>query len=122
LPSSSRHLTPPLLTASEERDALADRLIAAGVIAAPVLEADEVAQHAGMRERGTIVEIDHPEAGRWMQVANPVRYSRTPADEAWHAPLQGEHARTVLQQMAGIDDARYAELVAANITGQGAPE
>ncbi len=109
-------------TATEDRDALAAHLIAAGVIAASVLEPHEVAQDAGMRERGTLVEIDHPETGRWMQAANPIRFSRTPADEVWHAPLQGEHAREVLDQLAGVDDARYAELVAANITGRGAPE
>jgi crotonobetainyl-CoA:carnitine CoA-transferase CaiB-like acyl-CoA transferase len=109
-------------TRTEDRDALADRLIGAGVIAAPVLEPHEVVQDPGMRERGTLVEIDHPEAGRWIQAANPVRYSRTPAEEAWHAPLQGEHAREVLRDLAGVDDERYDQLVAANITGQGAPE
>lgn len=109
-------------TAGEERDALAERLIAAGVIAAPVLEPGEVAQDAGMRARGTVVEIDHPEAGRWMQAANPVRFTRTPAEEVWHAPLQGEHAREILEELADVDDERYEALVAANITGRGAPE
>jgi crotonobetainyl-CoA:carnitine CoA-transferase CaiB-like acyl-CoA transferase len=109
-------------TSREDRDALANRLSTAGVIAAPVLEPEEVVQDAGMRERGTLVEIDHPEAGRWIQAANPVRFSRTPASEAWHAPLQGEHSREVLRDLAGVDDTRYDELVAANITGQGAPE
>lgn len=109
-------------TGGEDRDALAERLVAAGVIAAPVLEPHEVAQDAGMRSRGTLVEIDHPETGRWMQAANPVRFSRTPAEEAWHSPVQGEHSREILEELAGVDGARYEALVAANITGQGAPE
>jgi crotonobetainyl-CoA:carnitine CoA-transferase CaiB-like acyl-CoA transferase len=109
-------------TIAEERDALASRLIEAGVIAAPLLEPHEVAADAGMHERGTLVELDHPEAGRWVQAANPVRFSRTPADVVFHAPLQGEHASEVLEELAGVDDARYEELVAANITGRGAPQ
>ncbi len=81
-------------TADQDRHELSDELITAGVIAAPVLEPDEVAQDADLQARGTIVPIDHPEAGHWPQAGNPVRFSRTPAED----------------------------LVARNITGKGAPQ
>ncbi len=108
-------------TASEDRDALADRVLAAGGLAAPVLDALEVAEDPVLRERGVIVELDHPEAGRWPQVGAPFHFSRTPARVERPAPTQGQHSREVFREFLGMRDERYEELVAKNITGEGPP-
>jgi len=77
-------------TATEDRDALAARLSAAGIYAAPVLDALEVAEDAHLRARGVVREVAHAEAGAWPQVTIPLHFSRTPATEVRASPLQGE--------------------------------
>jgi crotonobetainyl-CoA:carnitine CoA-transferase CaiB-like acyl-CoA transferase len=108
--------------AGEERDDLARRLSEAGAIAAPVLDALEVAEDEVLRGRGVIVELDHPEAGRWPQVGAPFHFSRTPVRVERPAPAQGEHSLEVFREFLGMSEERYAELVAENITGEGPPE
>ncbi len=66
-------------TREQERDELAAKLLEAGVIAAPVLDGREVASDAALRERGTVVEVAHREAGTWPQAVSPLHFSRTPA-------------------------------------------
>lgn len=109
-------------TATEDRHALADRLSAAGVLAAAVLDSHEVADDPVLRERGVIVELDHPEAGRWPQVGAPFHFSSTPAKVERPAPLQGQHSLEVFREFLGMTDERYEELVAKNITGEGPPQ
>ncbi|MFN8638071.1 MAG: CoA transferase [Dehalococcoidia bacterium] len=109
-------------TATEARDDLARRLAEAGVPAAPVLDALEVAQDAVFRERGLISEVTHPEAGTWPQIGVPFRLGRTPAAVARPAPLQGEHTAEVLARFLGTTQAEYEELVRKGVTGSGPPD
>ena len=105
--------------ADEDRDALAERLSQAGVIAAPVLDACEVASDAALRERGFIVEIDHPETGRHPHAGVPVRFSETPAVVDRPAPLQGQHTQQVLERLLGIQEDGYTDLLDRGVTGAG---
>ena len=89
--------------------------------AAPVLEALEVAQDPVLRERGVVIELDHPEAGRFPQVGAPFHFSRTPVVVERPAPTQGQHSLEVFREFLGMTDERYDELAAKNITGQGPP-
>lgn len=109
-------------TAGESRDALAQRLTAAGVIAAPVLNGLELADDATLRDRGHVVDVTHPETGTWAQAGVPFVFSRTPIAVTRRAPLQGEHSFDVLNRYAGITRERYDALCARNITGVGPPE
>lgn len=109
-------------TRGSERDELVARLRAAGVIVAPVLTAPEVAADARFRERGVVVEVAHDETGKWPQVANPLRFSRTTATEVRPAPLLGQHTAEVLSELLGIGQEDYDRLVAAGISGMGPPE
>ena len=108
--------------AGEERDALADRLWAAGGMVAPVLDALEVGQDPVLRERGVVIELDHPEAGRWPQIGAPFHFSRTPVKVERAAPTQGQHSLEVFQEFLDMTEERYAELVEKNITGEGPPQ
>ena len=108
--------------ALQPRDELVARLGAAGVIAAPVLDAHEVAADPVLRERGFIVELDHPEAGRWPQSGIPMRFSGTPVEVTAPAPLQGEHNEAVFERLLGIDAEQYEALVRLGVTGRGEPE
>jgi len=104
-------------TRGRERDSLVALLAGAGVIAAPVLDAREVAQDVHLRDREMVVAVDHAEAGTWFQAVNPWRFSRTPASSARAAPLLGEHTQEVLSELLGMSAAEYQALVAAGVSG-----
>ena len=108
-------------TQAQSRNELAQRLRAAGLPAAPVLDAREVSQHSGLIARGHLVTVDHPETGAWVQSGVPVRMSRTPLRVSRHAPLQGQHSLEVLQRLLGMSREKYETLVAQGISGIGPP-
>jgi crotonobetainyl-CoA:carnitine CoA-transferase CaiB-like acyl-CoA transferase len=109
-------------TASQPRDALARRLAEAGVPAAPVLDALEVAEDAVFRERRLVTEVTHPETGVWPQIGVPFRLNRTPAAVTRHAPLQGQHTAEVLARFLGATQEEYEALVRKGVTGSGPPD
>lgn len=109
-------------TCEQERDALAERLAGAGVMAAPVLDALELAADVALRERGHLVDVAHVETGTWVQAGIPFTFSGTPIAVTSPAPLQGEHSFDVLSRFTGITRDRYEALCALNITGIGPPE
>lgn len=108
--------------AEGDRDALVARLVAAGVIAAPVLHSLEVAGDAHLRARHVVREVDHPEVGRKWQATLPMHFSRTPADVVRHAPLQGQHNYEVLDELLGMTAAEVDELIRLGISGTGPPD
>jgi crotonobetainyl-CoA:carnitine CoA-transferase CaiB-like acyl-CoA transferase len=108
--------------ATRDRDDLAARLSGAGVIAAPVLDGREVAADAQLRARGFIVDLDHPEVGRFPQSGIPTRFSRTPARVTRPAPLQGQHNLEVYAELLGMTEAEYEVLSALGVTGVGPPD
>ncbi len=109
-------------TAGADRDELAGRLSAAGVVAAPVLDALEVAAAPNLRDRGLVAEVEHPEAGRWPQAMNPVHFSRTAGTDVRPAPCLGEHSFEVLAELLGTTREEYGRLVASGISGVGPPD
>jgi crotonobetainyl-CoA:carnitine CoA-transferase CaiB-like acyl-CoA transferase len=104
-------------TRDQERDGLARRLAAAGVVAAPVLDSMEVAIDGVFRTRGNVVMVNHPEVGVWPQVAVPCIFSKTPAQVTSAAPLKGAHSREVFARLLNMTAADYERLEAAGVTG-----
>jgi crotonobetainyl-CoA:carnitine CoA-transferase CaiB-like acyl-CoA transferase len=109
-------------TVTHPRDDLARRLATAGVPAAPVYDALEVAEDPVFRERGLIADVTHPEAGTWPQIGVPFRLARTPGAVTRHAPLQGQHTHEVLARFLGTTQEEYEELVRKGVTGMGPPD
>jgi crotonobetainyl-CoA:carnitine CoA-transferase CaiB-like acyl-CoA transferase len=109
-------------TRAQSRDALAAQLSAMGVFAAPVWDADELARNEHFRARGIIVEVDHPETGRWLQVTNPLRFSLMPACEVRPSPLLGEHSYEVFSQLLSMSREEYEALVKAGVSGTEQPQ
>ncbi|MBM3140508.1 MAG: CoA transferase, partial [Chloroflexi bacterium] len=109
-------------TATQARDALAPRLAAAGVPAAPVRDALEVAACPVFRERGRVVEVAHPETGTWWHVGVPATLERTPGAVTRPSPCLGEHSAEVLAEELGVSEAEYAALVRKGVTGEGPPD
>jgi crotonobetainyl-CoA:carnitine CoA-transferase CaiB-like acyl-CoA transferase len=108
------------LTAGQGKQQLAERLTRAGIPAAAVLDAGEVASDPGLRERGHMVKVIHSEAGAHWQSGLPAIFSRTPGGVTRAAPLQGQHSREVLSRLAGVQDEEYESLVKLEVTGRGA--
>ena len=70
----------------------------------PVLSMKELAEEKALRETGTIVEVDHPERGKYLTVGNPIKLSDSPT-EVGRSPLLGEHTEDILKTVVGLDDA-----------------
>jgi len=60
--------------------------------------------------RGLRLDLPHAAAGTVPQVANPIRYGRTPIEYRRGPPVLGEHTRDVLEKDLGLDAGRIADL------------
>ena len=69
----------------------------------PILSMKELAEEPALRNTGTVVEVDHPERGKYLTVGNPIKLSDSPT-EVRRAPLLGEHTEEVLKTVLGLDD------------------
>ncbi len=92
------------------------RLEAHDVPCAPVLRRRDVVRHGQVVESGTIVESDHPQAGRLRQARTAARFSGTPAGIRSGGPGLGQHTDEVLAQ-AGYRADDIAALRADGIIG-----
>ncbi|TNE39416.1 MAG: hypothetical protein EP348_03460 [Alphaproteobacteria bacterium] len=79
-------------------DDILARLEKADVPSAKVLTRTEMRQHPQIAANGTIVETDHPSAGRLRQARHAAVFSKTPASIRRGAPKLGEHTREVLRE------------------------
>ncbi len=84
------------------------RLAAAGALFAPVRTLPEVFQDPRVR-RDMLVELEHPAAGRITVLANPIRFSATPAAVRRPPPLLGEHTEEIVGGLPGTP-ARHGRL------------
>lgn len=77
----------------------------------------QVVEHAQVKARRSIVEIDHPRAGRMRVVGMPVRLSATPGAIRAPSPALGEHTAAVLGKLLGMDSREIDALRAAGALG-----
>ncbi|MBT4039998.1 MAG: formyl-CoA transferase [Rhodospirillales bacterium] len=64
----------------------------------PILSMKEIAEDESLRKSGTIVEVDHPERGKYLSVGNPIKLSDSPSDVV-RSPLLGEHTDEILTEI-----------------------
>lgn len=108
-------LTQDVLRERASADWLA-RLDAADVPCAPVLRRKDVTGHPQIQANETVVEVDHPVAGRLRQARPAARFSQTPAGIRRGGPRLGEHTAEILQALGyaqgEIEDLRAAGVIA----------
>src|SRR3979490_1023612 len=75
----------------------------------PILSMKELIEDQSLRATGTIVEVDHPERGKYFSVGNPIKLSESPS-EVTRSPLLGEHTDEILRQVLGFSDHQVAEI------------
>lgn len=78
----------------------------------PILSMKELAEENSLRETGTVVEVDHPERGKYLTVGNPIKLSESSVTVD-RSPLLGEHTDEIMTEL-GYD---MEEITAAKNNG-----
>ena len=99
-------------TMTKDKFEVMDILNPLNIPCGPILSMKELAEEPSLRETGTIVEVDHPERGKYLTVGNPVKLSDSPSDVRY-SPLLGEHTDEVLREIGMSKD----EIMAAKEDG-----
>ena len=87
----------------------------AGVPAAPLQTAAEIAEDPQLQHRGFLTWADHPVMGEALDCATGFRFSRSLANSD-PSPMMGEHTGQVLSEVLGLPDEEIAALVHKGIT------
>jgi formyl-CoA transferase len=82
----------------------------------PILSMKEIAEEPSLRKTGTVVEVDHPERGKYLSVGNPIKLSDSPTEVA-RSPLLGEHTEDVLRNVLNFSEEEVAEVLGSGATG-----
>ena len=75
----------------------------------PILSMKELAEEPSLRKAGTVVEVDHPERGKYLSVGCPVKLSDSEVSVT-RSPLLGEHTEEILRQVLGCSDHEVASI------------
>ena len=75
----------------------------------PILSMKELAEQPSLRETGSIVEVDHPERGKYLTVGCPVKLSDSDVDVE-RSPLLGEHTDEILSNVLGYSADEIASM------------
>ncbi|MDA0996865.1 MAG: formyl-CoA transferase [Proteobacteria bacterium] len=78
----------------------------------PILSMKEISEDEGLRATGTIVEVDHPERGKYLSVGCPIKMSDSPV-EVTRSPLLGEHTEEILTQVLGYSASDFDRIKAS---------
>ncbi|WP_068546253.1 CaiB/BaiF CoA transferase family protein [Thalassotalea crassostreae] len=74
---------------TQELDYWLEHLSAVQVPCGPINSIDKVFDNPQVKHRNMLFELDHPLAGKVPQVANPVKFSKTPIEYTCSAPMLG---------------------------------
>jgi formyl-CoA transferase len=81
----------------------------------PILSMKEIAEDQSLRSTGTVVEVDHPQRGKYLSVGNPIKLSAS-STEVTRSPLLGEHTDEILASVLGYSVAEVAAIKASGAT------
>lgn len=87
----------------------------AGIAAAVVASAKDVAGDQHLDARGFFVRLRHPEIGVFTHAGIPWRFSATPVTVRSPAPQLGEATEYVFKELLGHSDAEYKALLAEGV-------
>lgn len=74
----------------------------AGIPCGPVNTIEQAASDPQIAARDMIIDVQHPEAGKFRVVNTPFKFSRTPYKVEQASPDLGQHTQDVLSQLLGM--------------------
>jgi crotonobetainyl-CoA:carnitine CoA-transferase CaiB-like acyl-CoA transferase len=107
------HATLTELLAQHEAEPLAERLMNAGVPAAPVFDVGQVLAHPHTRHRGMLAELDG-----YRGIGAPVKLSRTPATVRAAPPRFAQHTEEIFQERR-LEHGRFVDALGDEKSGEG---
>jgi benzylsuccinate CoA-transferase BbsF subunit len=102
-------------TSTRDRWEVTKLLQQAGVAAFPSMSNKDLANDPHLRERGYMIEMEHPEVGRKTHVGMPWTFAGTPRAVGSAAPLRGEDTDEVLSKLAGYSREKIEQLRQAGV-------
>jgi crotonobetainyl-CoA:carnitine CoA-transferase CaiB-like acyl-CoA transferase len=81
-----------------------------GVAAGVVKDASDLAKDPQLKQQGFFIELDHPELGKTVSDAVPIRLSDTPARYTRAAPILGQDNDYVYGELLGLSEDELAKL------------
>ena len=81
-----------------------------GIPCGPVNTIDQVASDPQILAREMIIDVQHPDAGKFKMVNTPFKFSRTPHRAERASPDLGEHTEDVLNQLLGMTRKEISQL------------
>ena len=81
-----------------------------GVAGGVVQAASDLAQDPQLKQRGFFIELDHPELGKTISDAAPIRLSETPPRYTRAAPVLGQDNDYVYGELLGLSRGELTEL------------
>ena len=91
-----------------------------GIPVGAINDLAQVVAHPQVKARGSMVEVNHPSAGKVRVVGVPVRLSETPGSVRTPSPSLGEHTDEVLRELLDLNAKEIAALRAAGAFGAAA--
>jgi len=97
---------------SEKQDAnaAAQLLQGVGVAAGPVLSVAQLLEDKQLKDRGFVVEVDHPESGVRKTLGLPWKIGDVPEPDYRRSPLLGESNDYVFKGLLGLSDQEIEDL------------
>jgi crotonobetainyl-CoA:carnitine CoA-transferase CaiB-like acyl-CoA transferase len=104
-------------TSERDRWDAAELLQRAGVAAMPTLTNKDLALDGHLRERGFLIELDHPEVGKRTHAGVPWSMSATPCKVRRAAPILGADTDEVLMSLLGFSAEKIESLRRGSVIG-----
>nr|WP_042195980.1 formyl-CoA transferase [Kibdelosporangium sp. MJ126-NF4]CEL22333.1 Formyl-coenzyme A transferase [Kibdelosporangium sp. MJ126-NF4]CTQ89188.1 Formyl-coenzyme A transferase (EC 2.8.3.16) [Kibdelosporangium sp. MJ126-NF4] len=80
----------------------------------PILSTKEIINDESLRANDMVVDVEHPQRGRFSTVGMPIKLSDSPA-EVERSPLLGEHNKDIYVEELGVAEEELAELSANGV-------
>ena len=97
------------------------KLQSAGIPCSLVRNFQEVKEHPQCEVRQMFPTLHHPTAGLHQVTGTPVKLSASTSGPSLPAPLLGQHTRSALRELLGIDDGTFEALAARRVVFESEP-
>ena len=96
-------------TSRHEKWEVFDKLSSINVPCGPIFDTADIVSDDSLRKSEMIVEVDHPDRGKYLTVGCPLKLSDSPV-EISRSPLLGEHSEMILSERLGLGEKEIAAL------------